>query len=107
MFAMPFNDDHSMWQLSWPMAEDDAVQLSQSPAQLREAALQICQEWHEPVPAIIAASDFELHVSGYPAYDRPAPVAPELSTSNSSLFTLAGDAAHPMSPFKGQVCSLE
>jgi len=46
-------------------------------------------------------------VSGYPAYDRPPPTQPDpwpwsKDRGGRSLLTLAGDAAHPMSPFKGQ-----
>ena len=43
----------------------------------------------------------------YPAYDRPVSSVDDLCPSqqfggSSALFSLAGDAAHPMSPFKGQ-----
>jgi 2-polyprenyl-6-methoxyphenol hydroxylase-like FAD-dependent oxidoreductase len=41
-------------------------------------------------------------MAGYPAYDRDMTPASTLRGEESSLVTLIGDAAHPMSPFKGQ-----
>ena len=112
LFGMPFSSSRSMWQLSWAMEEEEAIELARSPDRLRKAALATCLGWHEPIPSMIAASDFEEHVSGYPSYDRPAAGAEEWGRCDGrepnarldalSLCTLAGDAAHPMSPFKGQ-----
>lgn len=42
----------------------------------------------------------EAQVSGYPVYDRELLTA-ELLEKGEQI-TLIGDAAHPMSPFKGQ-----
>jgi hypothetical protein len=103
LFAMPFSATQSMWQLSWAMDEEEAIELARSPDRLRDAALATCLGWHEPIPSMIAASDFSFHVSGYPSYDRPAVGAEGWGRQDElSLCTLAGDAAHPMSPFKGQ-----
>ena len=41
-------------------------------------------------------------MAGYPAYDRDMTPVSTLRGEESSLVTLIGDAAHPMSPFKGQ-----
>jgi hypothetical protein len=102
MFAMPFTEHQSMWQLSWKMEEEEALKLSLDGAALRTAALQVCKGWHDPITQIIEKSDFEHHVSGYPAYDRPPATAHELRPAALSLCCVLGDAAHPMSPFKGQ-----
>jgi salicylate hydroxylase len=69
---------------------------------LRTECLKRCAGWHHPVPAILAATAPEL-LSGYPAYDRP-PSDTSLSAAlgHTTLITLLGDAAHCMSPFKGQ-----
>ena len=51
---------------------------------------------------MLAATAPEL-LSGYPAYDRPPSDAPlSAALGRTSLVTLLGDAAHCMSPFKGQ-----
>jgi len=99
MYMMPYASGSVMWQLSFPMPEEDAKALSAQGAQaLKDEACRRCQ-WHEPIPQIIAAT-VAAQVSGYPAYDR-AILEPELLQQGNRV-TLIGDAAHPMSPFKGQ-----
>jgi salicylate hydroxylase len=102
VYMMPYDSDSVMWQLSFPMSEAEAKTLSAQGAQaLKEEALKRCQ-WHDPIPQILAAT-LQAQVSGYPVYDR-ALLAPELLSKGAKAahVTLIGDAAHPMSPFKGQ-----
>jgi 2-polyprenyl-6-methoxyphenol hydroxylase-like FAD-dependent oxidoreductase len=99
IYMMPFSADTIMWQLSFPMKEEDAKHLSsQGPAALKTEAIKRCQ-WHSPIPEILEATEASL-ISGYPVYDRSLLKAELLQ--KSELVTLLGDAAHPMSPFKGQ-----
>lgn len=99
IYIMPYDAESVMWQLSFPMPEEEAKTLSaEGPKALKEEACRRTQ-WHDPIPQILAAT-LETQVSGYPVYDR------ELLTlellAKSGPVTLIGDAAHPMSPFKGQ-----
>lgn len=99
IYIMPYSSNSVMWQLSFPMSEKAAKALSAKGAQaLKDEACRRCQ-WHDPIPQILAAT-LEAQVSGYPVYDR-ALLEPELLAKGSQV-TLIGDAAHPMSPFKGQ-----
>ena len=99
MYMMPYASDSVMWQLSFPMSEKEAKALSaQGTHALKEEACRRCQ-WHDPIPQILAAT-LEAQVSGYPVYDR-ALLESELLEKGAQV-TLIGDAAHPMSPFKGQ-----
>ncbi|ART83260.1 monooxygenase [Oceanisphaera profunda] len=99
IYIMPYDADSVMWQLSFPMLEDEAKALSaQGTAALKAEACKRTQ-WHSPIPEILAAT-LDAQVSGYPVYDR-ALLTPEL-LANAGPVTLLGDAAHPMSPFKGQ-----
>lgn len=99
IYMMPYTSDSVMWQLSFPMPEKEAKALSaQGPQALKEEACRRTQ-WHDPIPQILAAT-LEAQISGYPVYDREL-LKSELLEKGGQV-TLIGDAAHPMSPFKGQ-----
>ena len=99
IYIMPYSSNSVMWQLSFPLPEEQAEALSaQGPQALKSEALRRCQ-WHDPIPQILTAT-LAAQVSGYPVYDRPL-LEPELLEKGAKV-TLIGDAAHPMSPFKGQ-----
>ena len=99
IYMMPYSSDSVMWQLSFPMQEEEAKALSaQGTHALKEEACRRTQ-WHEPIPQILAAT-LEAQISGYPVYDREL-LDPKLLAKGAAI-TLIGDAAHPMSPFKGQ-----
>ncbi|RWW98811.1 FAD-dependent oxidoreductase [Flavobacterium cerinum] len=99
IYMMPYTSDSVMWQLSFPMPEKEAKELSaQGPDALKEEACRRTQ-WHDPIPQILAATQ-AAQISGYPVYDREL-LKVELLEKGGQV-TLIGDAAHPMSPFKGQ-----
>ena len=109
LYAMPYSETEYMWQLSFPMSEEeDAKALSLAgPTALKAEALKRCGTWHDPISQLLQATPVSL-VSGYPVYDR-ALLQQEMilkSHAKSSKkvvpITVLGDAAHPMSPFKGQ-----
>lgn len=99
IYIMPYTKDSVMWQFSFPLLEEEAKALSaKGPLALKEEA---CKRacWHIPVPQILSATKPE-HITGYPVYDRE--ILKSHMLENAGPITLIGDAAHPMSPFKGQ-----
>ncbi|GHA26370.1 FAD-dependent oxidoreductase [Oceanisphaera arctica] len=99
IYIMPYDADSVMWQLSFPMPEAEAKALSAQGAHALKAEACRRTQWHSPIPQILAATQ-EAQVSGYPVYDREL-LEPALLEKCGPV-TLIGDAAHPMSPFKGQ-----
>jgi 2-polyprenyl-6-methoxyphenol hydroxylase-like FAD-dependent oxidoreductase len=99
IYIMPYSSDSVMWQMSFPIAEKEAKELSSKGAlTLKKEACRRAQ-WHDPIPQILNAT-LESEISGYPVYDRDL-LKKELLGQGKQI-TLIGDAAHPMSPFKGQ-----
>jgi salicylate hydroxylase len=110
IYMMPYSPTEYMWQLSFPMDEEEATTLSkQGPQALKDQAIARCQSWHTPVPQILRDTPASL-VSGYPVYDRALLTSEMLDKEEtdahghgfSRRVILIGDASHPMSPFKGQ-----
>jgi salicylate hydroxylase len=99
IYIMPYAADTVMWQLSFPIEEKEAQALSARCATALQAEACRRSQWHAPIPQILAATAAD-QVTGYPVYDR-AQLQPEWLESATQM-TLIGDAAHPMSPFKGQ-----
>lgn len=112
VFSMPFDKDHLMWQLSYPLEESRALLLSSVEKRsnsdiqecgrlLKEEALLRCNQW-DPVLINMLEKTSEETISGHPVYDRETSDFLIENPLFSSRVTLIGDAAHPMSPFKGQ-----
>eukprot|EP01033_Poteriospumella_lacustris_P005178 gene5178-3697_t len=123
LFTMPFDRERTMWQLSFPCAEPDAFAVSTAYAHqatpgdgaarrdaqgavLKALALATLRDW-DPAATQLVAATAPGDVSGHPVYDRdPAAMLPPRSAAApaaaQSHVTLLGDAAHAMSPFKGQ-----
>lgn len=99
LYVMPYTVDSVMWQLSFPISESHAQALSVKggKALKKEACLRTL--WHDPIPQLMAATP-EDKISGYPVYDRELLQSEQFDTLGN--ITILGDAAHPMSPFKGQ-----
>ena len=116
IYTMPFarsTPPSTMWQLSFPVSDEAAaVALCAAPTVLQAEAVARLSGWAWPAPALLQATP--LHAfTGYALYDRapathPAHLRGEAPREGApvddamSRVTLLGDAAHPLTPFKGQ-----
>ena len=120
VFSMPYDDNHDMWQMSFPMTTQQILQFQSkrkttssqqyshrghfSSIQLKELALMQCHSWHATLTAMLERTETNL-ISGHPVYDREPTDLAELKRIvqiPQLPITLLGDSWHPMSPFKAQ-----
>lgn len=99
IYCMPYDNDNIMWQFSFLTTESTAKTLNLNGSIALKKEVLKRANWHDPIPAIIEATSLNK-ITGYPVYDR-FPITPEFLDHQEAI-TLIGDAAHPMSPFKGQ-----
>jgi 2-polyprenyl-6-methoxyphenol hydroxylase-like FAD-dependent oxidoreductase len=100
IYIMPYDNDSIMWQFSFPISEKKAKELHlNGPQSMKKEVTTRVQHWHDPISLIIKNTP-ESRITGYPIYDRSLISTDILQNFNN--VTLIGDAAHPMSPFKGQ-----
>ncbi len=105
LFTMPFrvNEEESitMWQLSFAGLTEDQAHLlrSKHKEELRLDAIRRTHDCFNPIRQLIDETPAkEIWATGL--YDRDP--MPSLSKDKGTRVTVVGDAAHPMSMFKGQ-----
>ncbi len=116
LFIMPFegsrmstsNRRRTMWQLSFPADTNESKRLSElSQKEMQQEVLNRCKEWHEPFPDMVKNTPLDT-VWGTALLDRDPQTfidhrqKLEVHGRIPSRVMLLGDAAHAMSPFKGQ-----
>jgi len=94
----------TMWQISVRVTEEEARRIASAPRSgpggAKEFVQSVVSGWHDPVPAMFAHAIWEESWAG-PLYDRDRPPPPPTGKDARSRVVAIGDAAHPMSPFKG------
>ena len=92
IFMMPFDEDRTMWQLSFPLKSlDAAIDLSKSSQEnLLAEAKKRCKNFCSPIPEMLNATLPAL-VTGYPVYDREPMVEP---LDENLMITLLGGIKH-------------
>ena len=99
-----------MWQLSFHSERYQGQQDSNAtatsaislPEQLRQQALEISQNWHEPVRSMILQTPAETIWSTELCDRDPAALYEHLLQKNCQRVILTGDSLHAMTVFKGQ-----
>src|SRR5450432_3498069 len=82
------------WSLSRQTRKDEFETISK--AALKERAMATIRDWCSPVPEIISTTDSEtITISRY--YDKAT-----LTNARRGNVVMLGDAAHPMTPFRGE-----
>ncbi|CAK9035619.1 unnamed protein product [Durusdinium trenchii] len=102
MFLKPFQEQHAMWQLTFPMENPQEVEQLKTctKLELQERALKITASWLGDYKDIIRNTDLAAFRGGG-LFDHDPSLCAEHRPNGPSV-ALLGDAAHPMSPFKGQ-----
>ena len=94
----------TMWQISVRVTETQARSIASAPRAgpggVKEFVLSVTEGWHDPIAQMFANAVWEESWAG-PLYDRDRPPPPPTGANAKSRVVAIGDAAHPMSPFKG------
>ena len=119
IYLQPYDSSHYMWQFSYldePTRDivhchQGQVRPRQTPNAILNKVTKLTQNWHNhnsSLLPIFSSTPPEL-ISAYSIVDRPLPPNFRPATNNNdnykgdghALITFLGDAAHPMTPFKG------